>query len=108
MTPNHPTEFQREGIAHLASPRAIVHLVDRAADDRSVTICGARAAGPAQIVDDIAKVTCQACSARGEWRCATCSGPWTNGVPLLGDRFHPTCDPWPAQTSDGSAVWDGY
>jgi len=99
MTSNH---------AHLASPLAIVHLVDRAAGDRSAMICGARAPVASQIADDIAMVTCPACIARGEWRCATCSGPWTNGVLLLGDRFHPTCDPWPAHTLDDSAVWDGY
>ena len=109
MTPNQPEEWQRNGSAtraDLDSRLAIVHRVARAQEDPSLTICGTRIPVTAEITDDAARVTCQACLTRAAWRCATCNGVWTNGVSLLGGRFHPTCEPSPADPADGQEVWD--
>ena len=122
MTPNRPAEWQRNGSeaqAHEDGPTSrpsltgfvprlgVVHRIERAAGAASLAICGTRVDATVRITDDVGMVTCEACRANDQWRCATCSGAWTNGVLLLGGRFHPTCEPRPRETTDAREMWDG-
>ena len=84
----------------------IVHLVDRATVAASLAMCGTRVNVTLESTDDVAMVSCETCRARDEWRCATCSGPWTTGVLFLGGRFHPTCEPRPSESVDAREPWD--